>query len=253
MSVAVFLWCVSGQAIGEVIVAHNPATDILSGWADGTIDASASGYNNGSVMNPGRHWASADDFIIPDASSLPWQIDRLSFVCGTDLNAAVDTYRVSVYADDNGEPVGWDDYLWRYEEASDSPVNISVTQTFAGGTQDRWLHEIDVDTSSFGLLLESNTNYYLSIEGDCVNIDDVYNGYDTYYQRFYMLSGIDIGTSTQINDSSWYAGKYDTTWDLWQEENNDFIWSIEGQQIPEPCTVFLLGLGGLGLLRKRKG
>jgi len=252
VSILAFSWCLASVAIGEVIVSHDPAADILSGWANGTIEASASGYNNGSIMNPGRHWASADDFLITDASGLPWQIDRITFVGGTDLNAAVDNYRVSIYMDDGGNPVGWDDYLWRYQESSGSLVDISVTQTLAGGTRDRWLYEISVDTSSLGLLLESNTTYYLSVEGDCTNTGDIYNGYDAYYQRFYMLSAINSGTSTQVNNNHWYTGKYDTMWNPWQEAAGDFVWAVEGHQVPEPCTLSLLTLGGIALLRKRK-
>ncbi|MBN2377650.1 MAG: PEP-CTERM sorting domain-containing protein, partial [Sedimentisphaerales bacterium] len=88
---------------------------------------------------------------------------------------------------------------------------------------------------------------------DCANTGDVYNGYDTYYQRFYMLSAIDTGTSQQVNYNHWYSGKYDTGWSSWQEQSSDFVWTVEGHQIPEPCTVCILALGGVVLVRRRRG
>ena len=90
----------------DVLFEQSYSGDIVSGWADGTVGASASGYNDGSVMNEGRHWATVDDFTL--AGSVPMVIDSLSFVCGTDLDAQVSTYRVSIYSDDNGQPAGWD-------------------------------------------------------------------------------------------------------------------------------------------------
>ena len=252
LTVWIISLCLAGQAAAEVIVAHNPVADIATGWADGTVGGSASGYNNGSVMNPGRHWSSVDDFSIADASGQPWQIDRVGFVCGTDLNAAVDTYRVSIYADSD-DISGYLDVKWVYQGGESKLVNMSVIRTFAGGAKDRWLYEISVDTSSLGLLLSSNTTHYVSIEGDCANTDDIYNGYDTYYQRFYMLSAVDGGTSTQINDSHWYSGEYESAWSAWQQQSGDLVWTMEGHQVPEPFTLCVLLFGGAFLYKRRHG
>ena len=247
VSIIIITLCLSGGTLtAEELVSHNPSADIQSGWADGSIEASASGYNDGSIMNPGRHWVSADNFVITDPANLPWQIDKITFICGTALNASVDTYRVSVYLDDNGSPA---DYFWQYEENADSPDNISANQTSVGGTWDRWVHEIDVDTSGLGLILESNLNYYLSIEGDCSNPDDIYNGYDTYYQRFYMLSSVDSATSTQMDDVHWYT---QADWNSWQKTTGDFVWTVEGHQVPEPCSLSILLLGTLVITRCRR-
>jgi hypothetical protein len=118
-----------------------------------------------------------------------------------------------------------------------------VDSSLAGGTKDRYIQDITLDTSSLGWLLDGSTTYYVAIEGDCDNPQDIYNGFDTYYQRFYVL----------LNDSGQnsYTGQYDTGWSDWQSQQGDSIMAIEGYEIPEPTTLLLLGFGGM-LIRKRK-
>ena len=163
------------------------------------------------------------------------------------MNATVDAYRVSIY-EESTDLSGYLDVKWVYEGGESKLADISVIRTFAGGPKDRWLYEISVDTSSLGLLLSSNATYYISLEGDCVNTEDVYNGYDTYYQRFYMLSGVDTASSTQTNNNHWYSGEFDNGW---TEAEGDLVWAIEGHQIPEPATLGLLGLGSFALGRRK--
>ncbi len=251
--IAVFslVLCVSSDA--SILVEHKSIDDIVSSWADGdSSSASASGYNNGSIMNPGRHWASTDNFILPGQTESIWNIDRLSFVCGTELDATVSTYRVSIYGQQDGQPQAWDNFLWRYEEVAGSLDAITVNSSLAGGSRYRVLQEIELDTTSLNLQLNGGTTYYVSIEGDCANTENIYEGFDTYYQRFYMLSLVNTATSGQINDTYWYAGEYSSEWNQWQEVGDDLIWTVEGHLVPEPCTALLLAIGGLALIRKKR-
>ena len=216
--------------------------DLADAWANDTIAGSASGYNDGSVMNEGRHWATAEDFTL--AGDTQWVIDSFSFACGTDLNAQVSSYRISIYSDDTGKPAEWDNPLFRYEESIGDLNYITVDSTYAGGSKDRYVQQITVNTSNLGIILAGETTYYASIEGNCENPTDVYNGYDTYYQRFYALLGSGTG-------DNWYAGKYDTGWGEWQTQNGNLILTIEGHEIPEPATLLLFGLGSFMIRRKR--
>ena len=227
--------------MGDMLVEQTYPGNAAVEWANGTIDASASGYNDGSVMNEGRHWSTADNFTLPGTAQ--WGIDSLSFTCGTDLNAQVSTYRISIFADDSGQPESWTNPLLRYEEDAASLNRFTVNSSLAGGTKDRYIQDITLDTSSLGWLLDGGMTYYVSIEGDADNPQDIYNGFDTYYQRFYVL----------LNDSGQnsYTGQYDTGWTDWQSQPGDFIMAIEGTEIPEPTTLLLVGLGGL-LIRRKK-
>ena len=94
--------------------------------------------------------------------------------------------------------------MLRYEEDVASLNRFTVNSSLAGGTKDRYIQDITLDTSSLGWPLDGGTTYYVAIEGDADNPQDIYNGYDTYYQRFYVL----------LNDSGQnsYTGQYDTGW-----------------------------------------
>lgn len=239
-SVLFFICMITSAVALADTVQQGYSGDYVVDWANGSMNATASGYNDGSIMNEGRHWAAADNFTLAETDQ-QWKADSLSFVCGSDLGAVPTDFRVSLFADNDGLPTAYSNYLFRYEEASASLDKFTVTSTFAGGTKDRYIYDVVLDMSSFGLLLNGDTQYYLSVEGDVSNPQNVYNGYDTYYQRFYALRS--------NTGSSLYTSNLGEQWNVWQPLQGDMIWTINVTEVPEPATLLLLAFG-VAMLRK---
>jgi len=229
----------SSAVFADTLVNQMPADGLHFGNG---LSGRVSGYNNGSMMNPGRHFSQADDFLL--GGDNPWQIDSLSFVCGVQLNADVQSMRVSVY-EGGDSPAAQGSHIWQYEEISlNQDSKFQISSQLINDTTDTYEMAVSLDFSGIGsLMLNSQTQYYLSIEADCLNTEDTYKDYDTYYQRFYWAIS---NTSGQ----SWGTAKYDGQWQDWQLYGGDFAWAMEGHVIPEPASLLLLALGGL-LIRKR--
>lgn len=226
----------SSAVLAETLVNQMPADGLHFGNG---LSGRTSGYNNGSMMNAGRHFSQADDFLLTGDN--PWQIDSLSFVCGVQLNAAIETMRVMVY-EGGSSPAAIGSQLWQYEEPLNQNSKFQISKLLTNSTTDTYELAVTLPGIS-GLTLNSQTQYYLSIEADCLNTEDIYKGYDTYYQRFYWALSDTAG-------QSWGTAKVDSQWQDWQLNTGNFAWAMEGHSIPEPCTLLLLGVGGSVILRK---
>jgi len=210
-------------------------------FGDG-LSGRASGYNDGSIMNPGRHFSQADDFVLGGESQ--WQIDSFSFACGIELNAEIQTIRVKIY-EGGDSPAFIGSHSWQYEEALNQTGRFQINRLLTGGMPDTYELMVNLNLSDIGgPILSPQHTYYLSIEADCLNPDDVYKGYDTYYQRFYWAI-------SDVSGQSWGTETVNGIWQAWQLNSGDFAWSITGHQIPEPAMVLLMGIGYLFYRRQR--
>ncbi len=243
---AILTISVADGAFAVMVAGNMPVGDMAGKWLVGEFSGGyASGYNNGSSMTPGDLFIQADDFFLPAGVGQdgPTAISKLVFYGGTELDAQVDLYTVTIFSDAGGEPGA---PIFTYAEAPNAQYTTDEV-TDLGGQFYRQLHKVTLDTTALGLLLTPDQTYHLAIQGDVTNTEDEYQGFDTYRQRFYSLRYADMFDSSDFNMTSLNsenAGPWTVVSD------NDYAWEVH--VIPEPATCLLLGIGTLMTIRKRK-
>jgi beta propeller repeat protein len=171
------------------------------------------------------------------------------------------------YNDDNWDIYGYD--LTTNAEFAICTAVDSQEQPAISGDIVVWIDARNGNADIYGFDLRTQTEFPIctaartqgpvAISDNIVvwadNRDGVDINGDYYFEGNWDIYGYDLTTHTEfpicIADGLQISPSISGNTVVWMDDRNG-DWDIYGATIPEPCTLCLLGLGGLALLRKGK-
>lgn len=194
-------------------------------------------------VTPGTPQHSLDRFLGQFSGSETTSLTLNNLPSHTEVKLSFDLYIIRTW-DGNG-PTGPDIWALSVGEQSLLHTTFSNTGIQANQKQDYPDTYPGGDNEARTGAAESNTLGFTVVDYNDEVMDTVYSFYDENSLIFpHTENSLVLDFSGIALQSDIVHGVYDESWG---------IDNVRVEAIPEPCTLFLLGLGGLGLLRKRRG
>lgn len=183
-----------------------------------------------------------------------------------------------------GSPVEFQGWTFMKKDWWSQTAGDQQRSTFAAGQgvvavadADEYDDGTDIDTAKFNVFLETpsidlagvaastvNIKFDSSFRAEPTQIGKLYVSFDDganyseifQYDSNVLEDGLTINEMVNVTANNPSSGKMKVRWGL-VEGSNDWWWAIDNvsitaRQIPEPSSLSLLGLVGLGLLKSRR-